>query len=67
MIPPQNLYGTKTVKCQRAMPIIAHTKTLSATVASPWIPVALVGPTRRVARPVGRRRREWRWPLRGRR
>ncbi len=30
MIPPQNLSGKKTVKCQTAMPIIAQTKTLSA-------------------------------------
>ena len=30
MIPPQNLSGTNTVKCQKAIPIIAQTKMPSA-------------------------------------
>jgi hypothetical protein len=34
MIPPQNLSGTKTMKCQKAMRIIAHTKTLNAIAAA---------------------------------
>jgi hypothetical protein len=32
-MPPQNLSGRNTVKCQNAIPIIAQTKTLSATPA----------------------------------
>jgi hypothetical protein len=30
-MPPQNLSGTSTEKCQKAIPIIAQTKTLKPT------------------------------------